>query len=131
MALAPGLLARYAGLYHGVSTDLVRRVFVRGDSLFYSRGPRNETHLAPLAPGRFLLSAAPARIEVEFAAAPGRARPEMWVRTAGSQPRRYVPVDPARGPWTASSTGAWRDWGPASSASPFRRGSTTASGRAG
>src|SRR5687768_17356465 len=97
VAAAPGLLARYAGLYHGVSTDLVRRIFVRGDSLFYSRGPRNETHLAPLAPGRFLLSAGPARIEVEFTPVPGGARPEMWVRTAGSQPRRYVPVDSARG----------------------------------
>jgi hypothetical protein len=88
-----GILDRYVGLYHGTSSDLVREIVRRGDSLFYVRRPGDATHLVPLADDRFLLGAG---AEVRFAPA-GVGRPEMYVLVPGAQASRYVPVDSARG----------------------------------
>jgi len=93
--LPTAVLDRYVGLYHGTSSDLVREIVRRGDSLFYARRPGDATWLVPVADDRFLLDGG-GGAEVRFVPAEA-GRPEMYVRIPGAQASRYVPVDSARG----------------------------------
>lgn len=144
-------LPRFAGTYHNPANDLVRTVVARDGELFYVFGPGSEARLAPLGPGRFLLTGRPT--QVEFVPIPGSARPAMVVTVAGAAPGRYLPVEPAAdlprawpstpgsttarrsgprspsGSWRGSCTGGWKRWGRTSSASRCRPAFATTSAR--
>jgi CubicO group peptidase (beta-lactamase class C family) len=72
-------LARFTGYYWNSAAGYSRRLISRDGKLFYQRGPGNETELAPLGGGRFVMVGVGARVEVAF-------------EPVGEKPRRMIVV---------------------------------------
>lgn len=78
----------YPGLYFDPNTNAVRRIYAKEGKLFFERGPGNESELAPIGDGRFLLLNVPVRIEVQFGPR------EMRVVLPDVKPVVYQSVEP-------------------------------------
>jgi CubicO group peptidase (beta-lactamase class C family) len=81
-------MSRYSGLYFDSNTNTVRRVHAKEGKLFFERGPGNETELAPIGDGRFLMLNVPVRVEVQFSP------PEMRVIPPDVKPLVFQTVAP-------------------------------------
>jgi CubicO group peptidase (beta-lactamase class C family) len=82
-------VSRYPGLYFDSNTGTFRRVHAKEGKLFFERGPGNETELAPIGDGRFLMLNVPVRVEVHFSPR------EMRVLLPDVKPLLFQAVEPA------------------------------------
>ena len=88
-------LSGVAGLYWNPATDAVRRVYVKDGKLWYQRAPGNESELAPLGGGRFLMLGQRNRVELSFRAPRPGATPELTFSEPGRRPSVQQSVKPA------------------------------------
>jgi CubicO group peptidase (beta-lactamase class C family) len=88
-------LSAVAGVYLERATETARRVYARDGKLYYSRGPGNESELAPLAANRFMMRNVPAAIEITFKPAAAGARPSLHLAADGGKPSVFDPVETA------------------------------------
>ena len=88
-------LSGVAGLYWNLSTDNLRRVYVKDGRLMYLRAPGNESELAPLGGNRFLMLGVRNRTEIVFKSPRRGAAFQMFVTTDGGIPGVHELVKPA------------------------------------
>ncbi len=86
-------LARFAGYYWNSAAGYSRRIYVRDGKLVFQRGPGNESELASLGGGRFVMVGVGVQVEVVFE--PASERPQrMIVVVAGGGPSVYEAYQP-------------------------------------
>lgn len=93
--LSENELARVAGLYWSPATDVVRRLYVKDGKLMYFRAPGNESELAPLGGGRFIMLGVRNRVEISFQPARRGGPPRMLFAEGGAKPSVWEPVEAA------------------------------------
>lgn len=88
-------LSGVAGLYWNPANDAVRRVYVKDGKLLYQRAPGNESELAPLGGGRFLMLGLRSRVELSFQSPRPGAPLRLTFSEAGAKPSVQESVKPA------------------------------------
>ncbi len=83
-----------AGSYFNAASNNLRRLYVKGGKLIYSRGS-SESELAPLGNSRFLMLGVPDRVEISFKAPRPGAPLQMFTSANGGKPIVHERVEPA------------------------------------